>query len=157
MRASPVAQAGAFLPFVGSVAPTDWVEFSTEAFAEDALFIGNPWLELNVTVDRPEGHLSAYLFEVHADGKVEQVSAGWQDLALRTSRDQSEPVPVGQPMPVRVQLLGIAQVVERGHKLVLALAPDNVESLTPRPQVTTFTVQLGGEGGARLVLPAFHA
>lgn len=147
------------VPQLGVVAqkltPGDRIAFETEPFAQDALFMGNPRLELNVTVDRAEGQLSAALYEVDESGKWELVSEGWQDLALRTSRDKAEPVPVGEPMQVRILLLGLAQKVEKGHTLVLELSAENDESLTPRPQVTTFSIALGGEDGARLVLPAF--
>lgn len=155
LRASPAAQAAGFLPLAGGVLPGESLAFETDAFAEDALFIGNPWVELNVTVDRPKGQLSVALYEVDDKGDHEPVSLGWLDLRLRNGRDKAEPVPVGEPVPLRIPLLGIAQHVEKGHKLVLYVAPENTETLTPRPQVTTFTVQLGGEGGLRVLLPAF--
>ncbi|HWH08345.1 MAG TPA: CocE/NonD family hydrolase C-terminal non-catalytic domain-containing protein, partial [Candidatus Thermoplasmatota archaeon] len=107
------------------------------------------------TVDRPEGQLSAYVYEVDASGDYELVSMGWLDLRLRESRDEAKPVPVGEPMQVRIPMLAIAQHVEKGHRIVVALAPENYATLTPRPQATGFTVALGGEGGARMVLPVF--
>ena len=153
MRASPVAQA---LVLGGASSPAGLDErlvFASEKLAEDALFIGNPWIELNVSVDQPRGSIEAKLYEVDAKNGSRLVSVGWQNLATRTSRDEGEDVPTGETMPVRILMTGLAQVVEKGSILELVLSPQSTETLTPHAQATTFTFTLGGED-ARLWLPA---
>lgn len=155
LAASPVAQvavAGA-APAIGPLASQE-LAFETAAFPEDALFLGNPWIDLNVSVDQARGSLEARLYEVDAEGERELVSLGWQNLATRTSRDESEPVPTGETMPIRILMEGIAQRVEKGNMLVLVLSGESTSTLTPHVQATTFTFTLGGED-ARLWLPVF--
>lgn len=160
-RGSPVVQALHLAGFYGT--PVDdalgplTVAFETSGLAEDALFFGNPWIDLNVSVDKPFGSLEARLYETGGEDGDELISLGWQNLATRTSRDQSDDVPTGEPMQVRILLEAIAQVVEKGHGLKLVLSAENTGTLTPQPEATTYTVTLGGESGAALWLPVFTA
>ena len=140
---------------VRSALGAQWVAFETGPVDADARYFGNPWIDLNVTVDRPFGMIEARLYETGGDDGDELISLGWQNLATRTSRDATEDVPTGEPMHVRILMEAIAQVVEKGHGLKLVLSAENTETLTPQPEATTYTVALGGETGAMLWLPSF--
>lgn len=131
------------------------VAFETEAFDADTRIFGNPWIDLNVTVDQPFGMLEARLYETGGEDGDELISLGWQNLATRTSRDQAENVPTGEPMHVRILMEAIAQVIEKGHGLKLVLSAENTETLTPQPEATAYTIAFGGEEGAALWLPLF--
>lgn len=133
------------------------LDFETAPMDADAHFFGNPYITVQVQVDQPRGSLEARLYEVTASDEWILVSEGWQNLATRTSRDQAESVPTGTPMDVRILMQGMAQVVEKGNRLVLTFSADNSATLTPHVQVTTFTFTLGGPKGAALWLPVFSA
>ena len=158
-RGSPLVQAlhraGTYDSLVDGAFGPQSLAFETAALAEDARFFGNPWIDLNVSVDRPFGMIEARLYETGGKDGDELISLGWQNLATRTSRDQAEDVPTGELMQVRILMEAIAQVVEKGHGLKLVLSAENTETLTPQPEATTYTVILGGDAGAMLWMPAF--
>ncbi|HUR68320.1 MAG TPA: CocE/NonD family hydrolase [Candidatus Thermoplasmatota archaeon] len=155
LSATPASQAQAMSGQRLPVLSAEEIAFETAAFAAPTLFIGNPYVDLHVSVDRPEGILEVRLYEVSPSGEREQVSVGWQNLATRESRDHASDVPTGEPMSVRVFLEGIAQQVKAGDTLQLVIRPDNTDSAMPQVTTTTYTIPLGGDEGARLWLPAF--
>lgn len=152
-RGSPVAQNVGRVPRAPELLP-DAARFESGAFAADTLVAGNPVVTLNVTVDRAEGQVEATLWRVKGEERT-LLSMGWQDLSLRTSRDTAEAVPVGEPVPLRILMEAVAEVVPAGETLVLELSASNsnASAAAARPQVTAFTVALGGEDGAKVFLP----
>lgn len=147
--------AGIVPSMMGVAAPDGSVTWISEAFSAPTLFAGNPWIALNVSVDQPRGSLEARLYDVHDDGERELISMGWQNLAVRESRDKSSDVPTGQPMQVRILMEAIAQEIPQGHRLALALSSAQSDTTTPQMQATTFAIPLGGPEGAALMMPAF--
>ncbi len=126
------------------------VVFDSGPLAERAEILGAPVLEATVTSDRPDALLIARLSDVAPDGASLRVSYGVLNLTHRDGHDTPQPLPVGAPVRVRVQLNDCAHAFPAGHRIRLALSTAYWPLVWPSPSI----VQLDLDTGAsRLLLP----
>lgn len=140
LSAEPAAGAATFrsLPFVdlptGAPAHGNWPLCGTDSavgavlesapLAEEALLAGNPMAWLHLESDLPGGLVSLFLYRVPADGTCEDadlLSTGSADLRFHAGKLVGMDFPTGQPTPVRVDLLNVAERVPAGDRLVLVV------------------------------------
>jgi uncharacterized protein len=122
------------------------VRYETEAMDDDIHIAGPAELSLHLTCSAMDTHLQARLSDMAPDGAMSTISVGWLlashrvvDKARSTPteivHDHSQPVPLkpGEPFVARFSLFPFAQLLQKGHRLVLELG-SNPTLLAPRKQ-----------------------
>ena len=123
---------------------SDWpVEAETE-------IMGHPRVELTVRSSVPVAFVSAKLCDVAPDGSSALVTRGILNLTHRDSHERPDPLPVGEPVRVTIELDATAYVFEPGHRIRLDLAPSDFPSSWPPPFPGTLTID---RAASALVLP----
>ena len=123
---------------------SDWpVEAETE-------IMGHPRVELTVRSSVPVAFVSAKLCDVAPDGTSALVTRGILNLTHRDSHERPDPLPVGEPVRVTIELDATAYVFEPGHRIRLDLAPSDFPSSWPPPFPGTLTID---RAASALVLP----
>jgi hypothetical protein len=100
--------------------------------------------------DRPNAVLIARLCDVAPDGASLRISYGVLNLTHRNSHEYPEPLPVGVPVTVRVQLNDCAHAFPPGHRIRLALSTTYWPTLWPSPEPVTLALDTAA---SRLLLP----
>ena len=122
--------------------------FETEPLAEDLEIFGFPLLRARVASDVPQANLAAVLSLVAPDGRATLVTFGTLNLTHRDGHETPEPLPVGTPVDVVLQLNVIGQRIPAGYRLRLALSQAYWPLIFPSPKRARLTLT-----DARLVLP----
>lgn len=128
--------------------------FDSQVFADGATLLGRPVLDLALASDRAEATFIARLCEVSPDGASRLISYGVLNLNRRNGMDRNDPMPVGQPVQVRLVLDDLARDIAPGSRLRLALSNQHWPILWPKAGLATFTL---APGQGRLSLPLFDA
>ncbi len=146
---------GPYLPTEGTPAegtlegpgPQELV-FTSQPLANDTVIVGQPTITLNVSIDQPDGHLVADLYDPDAEGTND--APDWLghailNLAHRDSRDQGEPMPEGQAQKVTLTFFPMDTEVPADHRLQIVLRPEASDWIHPSPYEPTYTFHLGGD------------
>lgn len=83
---------------------------------------GHARFTVRLTADRPVASLSVKLCDVFPDGTSALVTRGFLNLTHRDSSERPEPLPVGEPVEVTVELEATSWVFPAGHTLRISLA-----------------------------------
>ncbi len=126
------------------------VVFDSAPLAERTEILGAPVLEATITSDRVDAVLVARLCDVAPDGASQRVSYGVLNLTHRNGHATPEPVPVGTPVRVRLQLNDCAHAFPAGHRIRLALSTSYWPLVWPSPHAARLVLD---SFGSRLVLP----
>jgi predicted acyl esterase len=110
--------------------------------------LGHPRLRLRLVSSAPVAYVSAKLQDVFPDGTSANVSRTLLNLTRRHGFDGAEPLPVGTPVDVELELDVTSWVFAPGHRLRLALAGSDWPDSAAPPGPHTLEI-IGGE----LVLP----
>ncbi len=124
------------------------VLFDTQPLTEPLGIAGAAVLEASVTADRPNALLVARLCSVAPDGSSLRVSYGVLNLAHRGGYADPRPLPVGEPVRVRVRLNDCAYLFPARHRVRLALSTAYWPLLWPSPARASLRLE-----AARLLLP----
>ena len=114
---------------------------------------GDPVAELTLASDRPTGNLIARLCDVSPDGASERVTWGCLALSHRDGNADPKPVPVGEPVRLRLSLDHVAHRFPAGHRLRLALSTAYWPLVWPAADDPTLTL---APKAARLTLPVYE-
>lgn len=119
-------------------------------FDEDLEILGYPHADLVVGADKPVAFASAKLCDVFEDGTSALVSRGFLNLTHRGSHSAPEALVPGRLYDVGIDLSATSWVLERGHRLRLALAGTDWPNVwtPPEPVMLTFAPE-----SSRLVVP----
>ena len=104
-----------------------------------------------MTSDQPFCHLIARLCVVAADGVSSLACYGVLNMARRNGMDQNDPLPVGRPVRVTLQLNDLARDIPAGYRLRLALSNQHWPILWPQPGLVRCSISAGV-----LTLPVFE-
>ena len=119
-------------------------------FDDDFEILGYPRVELTVGADKPVAFVSAKLCDVFEDGTSALLSRGFLNLTHRESHTKPSPLEPGCPYDAGIDLSATSWVLERGHRLRLALAGTDWPNVWTPPEAVTLTFD---PSGSRLVLP----
>ncbi|MEA3166847.1 MAG: X-Pro dipeptidyl-peptidase [Thermoplasmata archaeon] len=148
----------------GTAPPGTGLVFDGEPVAASTLVAGNPFLFLNLESDQPGGLVAAHLFAGDGDCRTARLlSSGVADLRFHDGVFVGHDFHTGMAMPVRIDLLDLAEPVAAGEHLSLVLSfgdtfstgevadplTDARFSHSGQPYVPLLTVHAGSE----LVLP----
>lgn len=129
--------------------------WDSEPLAERVELLGQGEAQLQLSVDRPWALVAVRVCDVAPDGASTLIARGLLNLSRREGHDASVPMPVGEPVAVRVPLQSTAYAVPAGHRLRLAVSNTYWPIAWPSPEPTTLTVHCGPT--SRLSLPRRRA
>jgi hypothetical protein len=124
--------------------------FDWGPFDENLEILGYPHADLAVGADKPVAFVSAKLCDVFEDGTSALVSRGFLNLTHRRSHSAPEALEPGRLYDVGVDLSATSWVLERGHRLRLALAGTDWPNVWTPPEPVTLTF---APDSSRLVVP----
>ncbi len=115
---------------------------------EELEVFGHPRLRLKLTSDRQVAYLSAKVTDVFPDGASSLVVRGMTNIAHR-----DEPVALGEPFELDLELEAIAWTFEPGHRIRLDLAGADWPNAWPPPYAATLRFD---RADAELELPVLE-
>ena len=124
--------------------------FETDPLPESIEILGQPEVDLHITVDQPVGVAAARLLIVSPQGKSHLICRGSRNLVFPD--DLSNPVPIRPDVgrQVRFPLLGSSVLVPEGWRLRLTIAGADFPIVFPPGRRFTLTID---PNGSKLILP----
>jgi X-Pro dipeptidyl-peptidase len=99
------------------------VTYTSAPLDEPLRLSGTPVAEVNASIEDPDAHLVAYLYDVAPDGEASYVTRGYLDANYRDGVDEEPaPVPEGEAITYAVDMHAREWVFEEDHSLELLLA-----------------------------------
>jgi predicted acyl esterase len=112
--------------------------------ADDLELLGHPSLTARVSSDVTVATLSVRLCDVFPDGRSTLVTRGVLNLTHRGGHEQPEPMPIGEPVDVAVELEATSWTFDPGHRLRLAISGADWPNTVAPPAPVTLTLDLAG-------------
>ncbi len=142
--------AGVDAPAAGPTDPQHNLTFTSQPLTNDTVIVGQPTLTLNVSIDQPDGHLVADLYDPDAEGTNDAprwLGHAILNLAHRDSRDQGEPMPDEDHAPEQVTLTFFPMDTEipAGHRLQIVLSPEDTDWIHPSPEQPSYSIYIDAE------------
>ncbi|HTO99873.1 MAG TPA: CocE/NonD family hydrolase [Anaerolineales bacterium] len=125
--------------------------FTSAPMQEPMEILGFPNVDLELSVDQPNGLVAVRLCDVAPEGDTRLVSWGLLNLTHRDGHAQPEPLVPGQRYTVSLQLNVAAHHLSPGHRWRLAISPTYWPHAWPSPVPVKLTLYPGP--GSRLELP----
>ena len=148
--------------------------FTSEPLHEDVEITGWPAVQLELSTTSDRGAVVVTLEQIDEDGSAAYLSEGFLNFAHRRvgddpgghegpvwhswSKADLAPVNPGEPMDIQVELYPISCIVRTGQRIRLTIAAADADNLVVPTQgdAATLSVSIGGEHGARLLLPTVN-
>ena len=131
----------------------DSLVYDSEPLTEPLEILGRPIAKLNVSADATRANWVVRISDVAPDGQVTQVAgAAFNGTHRNSARDPSDIVP-GEVFPLEFELHFTSWVFPEGHQIRVAISNSQWPMLWPTPEPFTSTLAIGGDDGARVVLP----
>ncbi len=105
--------------------------------------LGQPWLDLTLSADQPQGLVAVLLVDEAPDGAQTLLARGFANLTHRNSDTDPQPVVPGEEMRISVRLHGIGCRVLAGHRIGVQVASAYWPILWPAPAPVTLTLACG--------------
>jgi putative CocE/NonD family hydrolase len=119
--------------------------------------LGFPRARLQASSDATHANWVVRVSDVSPDGRVTLVSgAGFNGTHRQSARNPSDLVP-GETIDLDIEMQFTSFVFPAGHRIRFAVNNAQWPMLWPTPFPMTATLNIGGENGARLVLPVAPA
>lgn len=125
--------------------------FDSEPFDAALEVLGQPALELEISVDQPVAFLVARLNDVSPTGASHRVTYALLNLCHRDSDREPTPVVPGKRYRLRLKMDAIAHRFRPGHRIRIALSTAYWPLMLPTPAPVTLTCYTGS-GALRLPL-----
>jgi putative CocE/NonD family hydrolase len=125
--------------------------FTSVPVEEAVSILGNPEVELELAVDKPNALVAVRLCDVAPDGASVLVSWGLLNLTHRDSHEQPQPLEPGKRYRVTVQLRMIGYQLAPGHRWRIGISPTFARHAWPSPESVQLSLFTGE--GCRLRLP----
>ena len=117
--------------------------FETAPLAADVEILGAARIALTLESDSPQGLLVGRLMEVWPDGESTLITWGALNLTHRESHAEPSPMPVGQPVPIVLNLNHAGRRVAAGNRLRLVLSNQHWPILVPPPVMPHYRIESG--------------
>ena len=129
------------------------LEFESEPLDAAVQLLGNAYLTLELSVDRPKAFVAVRLIDVAPDNAASAVARGFLNLLYRDGSRAPQTLVPGQRYRVQVPLTGCAYAFSAGHRLRLSISTAYWPIVWPSPEPVVLKVFTGV---SRLSLPAFR-
>jgi len=126
--------------------------FDSEPLPQPLEILGYPFVEIELSSDKPNAMLFASLCDVAPDGSSSRVSYGVMNLTHLQGHDKVVPLVPGQKVNAAVKLDCCGHRFATGHRLRLSLATSYWPMFWPMPEDAALTLNLAK---AQLTLPRF--
>jgi len=157
-----------YVPSIGVEAGFWWGELLTDqrpvdAFSltydsaplkEDLSVLGRPHALLQASASAPLANWFVRLSDIAPDGTVTLVTGAGLSGAQRESMSDPKELEPGKLYPLDIEMHLTSWVFPKGHRIRLAVSNALWPMIWPTPYNMTTSLELGGEQGSRLVLPA---
>jgi putative CocE/NonD family hydrolase len=111
--------------------------------AERVELLGRCEAQLELRLDRSWALVAVRVCDVAPDGSSTLVARGLLNLSRRSGNDRSDPMPLNEPVVVRVLLQSTAYAIPAGHRIRLAVSNAYWPMVWPSPEPGTMTVVCG--------------
>lgn len=115
--------------------------------------LGRPIAKLNVSADASRANWVVRISDVAPDGQVTQVAGAAFNGTHRNSAREPEDIVPGELFSLDIHLHFTSWVFPEGHRIRVAISNAQWPMLWPTKESMVSSLVLGGEGGARMVLP----
>jgi putative CocE/NonD family hydrolase len=119
------------------------LSWETPPLPERVELLGQCEARLRVSVDRPQALVVARVCDVAPDGRSTLVARGLLNLSRRNGHERTVPMPVGEPVEVRVPMQSTGYAVPPGHRIRLAVTNAYWPLAWPSPEAGVLTVHGG--------------
>jgi hypothetical protein len=127
------------------------IAFTSKPVSEPVAILGNPEVNLELSVDKPNALVAVRLCDVAPDGASVLVTWGLLNLTHRDSDESPESLVPGQRYRVNVQLRMMGYELPAGHRWRVGISPTYARHAWPSPEVVRLSLFAGD--GCRLRLP----
>ncbi len=117
--------------------------WDSEPLTERVELLGKVEAHLELSVDRPWALVAVRVCDVAPDGSSTLIARGLLNLSRREGHDRSIPMPLNEPVLVRVPLQATAYAIPAGHRIRLAVSNTYWPMAWPSPEACTLTVVCG--------------
>lgn len=117
--------------------------FDTEILTEDLEIVGNPQLEIELSVDKPMAFVAIRLNEVEPDGSSWRVCRCVQNLAHRVDPSSPLSIKAGRFYTIKIDLGFTAYRFKIGNKIRLSVSTSYWPMIWPSPEPVTLEVKTG--------------
>ncbi len=115
--------------------------------------LGRPVAKLNVSASASRANWVVRISDVAPDGQVTQVAGAAFNGTHRNSAREPEDIVPGEEFPLEIKLHFTSWVFPKGHRIRVAISNAQWPMLWPTSMPMESTLTIGGENGARVVLP----
>lgn len=129
------------------------LSYTSAPLGEAIEVLGFPEVTLTVTVDRPMALVAVRLCDVSPEGPSLLVARGLLNLTHRESHADPRPMPVDEPVTVRLRLDLTGHVFAPSHRVRLSVSPAYWPFAWPSPEPVKLTLHLGEGTGLALPVP----
>lgn len=117
------------------------VLFDSAPLKQPLDFLGTPWVELDISSDKPSGLVAARLCDVAPNGSSSLITLGILNLAQREGREAPLPINPGERYQIRLRLNDVGYRLLPGHRLRLALSTSCWPRAWPVPDAHNLDVR----------------
>jgi predicted acyl esterase len=135
--------------------PTDAFSlvYDSEPLAKDTAILGRPRALLQASATAPLADWFARLSDVAPDGTVTLVTGAGLNGTQRESASEPRGLEPGKTYSLEIEMHFTSWVFPHGHRIRVAISNALWPMIWPTPYPMTTSLELGGHGPSRLVLP----
>ncbi len=127
--------------------------YDSEPLKEDLAILGRPRALLQASATAPLADWFVRLSDVAPDGTVTQITGAGINGAQRDSMSEPRDLEPGKFYALDIEMHLTSWIFPRGHRIRVAVSNALWPMMLPTPYSMTTSLQLGGDGGSRVVLP----
>jgi len=126
------------------------LSFTSAPLTEPVAILGNPEVDLELAVDKPNALVAVRLCDVAPDGASTLVTWGLLNLTHRDSHEFPGPVEPGKRYRVTVQLRMMGYQIQAGHRWRVGVSPTYARHAWPSPEAVQLSLLTGENSCLRL-------
>jgi len=156
-----------YVPSIGVEAGFWWGELLTDVrpvdafslvydsvpLSEDMAVLGHAHTLLRASATAPLADWFVRLSDVAPDGTVTQITGAGLNGAQRDSMSEPKDLEPDKVYPLDIELHLTSWIFPKGHRIRVAISNALWPMVLPTPYSMTTSLELGGAGGSRLILP----
>jgi predicted acyl esterase len=127
--------------------------YDSSSLPEDVAILGRPHALLRASASAPLADWFARLSDVAPDGTVTQITGAGINGAQRDSMTEPRDLEPGKVYALDIEMHLTSWVFPKGHRIRMAISNALSPMMLPTPYSMTTSLELGGTGGSRIVLP----
>jgi uncharacterized protein len=131
--------------------------YDSAPLESDLAILGRPHTFLRASATAPLANWFARLSDVAPDGTVTQITGAGINGAQRESMSEPRDLVPGETYPLDIPMHLTSWVFPKGHRIRVAISNALWPMVLPTPYAMTTSLDLGGDGGSRVVLPVVPA